>query len=239
MDQLVSYRLLDGVATIVMDDGKVNALSRQMLASVADALDRAAADGAVVVLTGRAGIFSGGFDLKVLRAGGTDAACMLEEGFELALRLLEHPAPVVIACNGHSVAMGTFLLLSGDYRIGVDGPFRIVANEVAIGLTMPWAAIEICRQRLTPSDFNRVVNLAEAYTPSDGVAAGLLDRVVGEADLLRTATTTASGMVGLDRRAHELTKRRTREAAITAVRGGLDEDRELFRSLGASSRGRP
>ena len=238
MDKLVSYRLLDGVATIVMDDGRVNALSRQMLASVVDALDRAASDGAVVVLTGRAGIFSGGFDLEVLKAGGTDAAQMLKEGFELALRLLEHPTPVVIACNGHAVAMGVFLLLSGDYRIGADGPFRIVANEVAIGLTMPWAAIEICRQRLTPSDFNRVVNLAEAYTPSDGVAAGLLDRVVGEADLLRTATTTASGMVGLDRRAHELTKRRTREAAITAVRRGLDEDRELFRSLGASSRGR-
>jgi len=237
MDPLVSYRLLDGVATIVMDDGKVNALSRQMLASVADALDRAAADGAVVVLTGRAGIFSGGFDLKVLRAGGTDAARMLEEGFELALRLLEHPAPVVIACNGHCVAMGTFLLLSGDYRVGVDGPFRIVANEVAIGLTMPWAAIEICRQRLTPSDFNRVVNLAESYSPSDGVAAGLLDRVVGEADLLPTAATTASGLAGLDRTAHEFTKRRAREAAVAAIRRGLDDDRETFRILAASGGG--
>ena len=168
MGSLVSYQLLDGVATIVMDDGKVNALSSEMLASISEALDRSVADEAAVVLTGRAGVFSGGFDLKVLTAGGPDAARMLEDGFELALRLLEHPTPVVIASNGHTVAMGVFLLLSGDYRIGVDGPFQIVANEVAIGLTMPWAAIEICRQRLTPSHFHRVVNLSEVYTPSEG-----------------------------------------------------------------------
>ena len=157
----VTYQLVDGTAMIVMDDGKANALSLEMLSALNRALDRAASDGAVVVLTGRHGIFSGGFDLKVLGAGGPDASDMLEQGFLLALRLLEHPAPVIIACNGHAVAMGIFLLLSGDYRIGVNGPFRLVANEVAIGLTMPQTAIEICRQRLAPSHFNRAVILAE------------------------------------------------------------------------------
>ena len=97
---------------------------------------------------------------------------MLEQGFLLALRLLEHPAPLIIACNGHAVAMGIFLLLSGDYRIGVNGPFRLVANEVAIGLTMPRAAIEICRQRLTPSHFNRAVILAQNYGRRRGRVSG-------------------------------------------------------------------
>jgi enoyl-CoA hydratase len=235
MSSLVSYQLLDGVATIVMDDGKANVLSSPMLGSIGEALDQSVSDRAPVVLTGRVGIFSGGFDLKVLTAGGPDAARMLEDGFELALRLLEHPAPVVVASNGHTIAMGVFLLLSGDYRIGVDGPFRIVANEVAIGMTMPRAAIEICRQRLTPSHFNRVVNLAEAYTPAEGVAAGLLDQVVGVEDLMPTATAMAQRLAGLDRKAHAATKLRSRQAALSAIRAGLEQDRAIFQQLAAAS----
>jgi enoyl-CoA hydratase len=233
MEELVSYQLAEGVATIAMDDGKVNALSPALIAALNDALDRATSDGAVVILTGRTGIFSGGFDLTTLRAGGPDAALMLEEGFRLALRLLEHPAPVIIACNGHAVAMGLFLLLSGDYLIGVDGPFRLVANEVAIGLTLPFAAIELCRQRVAPSHFIRVTGLAEAYAPADGVAAGLLDRVVDATDLLETATTVAAGLARLDRSAHTTAKARARHAAINAIRSGLTLDEPAFARVAA------
>jgi enoyl-CoA hydratase len=231
MGELVSYQLTNGVATITMDDGKANALSLAMLAAVNEALDRALADDAIIVLTGRPGIFSGGFDLKVLGVGGPDAGLMLEQGFLLALRLLEHPFPVVIACSGHAVAMASFLLLSGDYRIGVEGPYRLVANEVAIGLTMPWTAIEICRQRLAPAYFNRAVILAETFTPSDAVAAGFLDRVVASADLMETATALAEQLSGLDQRAHATTKKHARAVAIEAIRNGLSVDREFFQSL--------
>jgi enoyl-CoA hydratase len=231
VSELVSFQVTDGVATIAMDDGKANALSLPMLAALDKALDRAQSEDAIVVLTGRPGIFSGGFDLKVLGGGGPDAGLMLEQGFLLALRLLEHPDPVVIACNGHAVAMGSFLLLSADYRIGVEGRHRVVANEVAIGLTMPRAAIEICRQRLAPAHFNRAVILAEAYTPSDAVAAGFLDRVVPEADLLPVASSMAEDFAGLDRHAHATTKSLARSAAIEAIRGGLAADREIFRTL--------
>jgi enoyl-CoA hydratase len=231
MGELVSYALTDGVATIAMDDGKANALSLAMLAAINEAFDRALADEAIVVFTGRPGIFSGGFDLKVLTAGGADAAEMLEQGFLLAIRMLEHPFPVVIACNGHAVAMGSFLLLSGDYRIGVDGPYRLVANEVAIGLTMPWTAIEICRQRLTPAHFNRAMLLSEVYAPAEGVVAGFLDRVVEADDLLPAAGALAAQLSGLDRRAHAGTKLNARASAMDAIRKGLALDQEFFAIL--------
>jgi enoyl-CoA hydratase len=231
MSELVSYAVADGIATISMDDGKVNVLSLEMLAAINKAFDQAESDGAVVVFTGRSGIFSGGFDLKVLRAGGADAVSMLEQGFLLSLRMMEHPAPVVIACNGHAVAMGSFLLLSADYRIGVDGPFRVVANEVAIGLSMPWAAIEICRQRLAPAHFNRAVILAEQYSPVDAVPAGFLDKVVDASHLIETAAATATVLATLNRSAHAATKVNARATAITAIRQGLEADQDLLNGM--------
>ena len=183
MGNRVSYRCAESVARITMDDGRVNVLSLPMQAELHEALDQAEKDEAVVIMTGRMGVFSGGFDLGVLRAGGEDALRMLKGGFELAERLLSFPFPVVIACSGHAIAMALFVVLSGDYRIGVTGDARLTANEVAIGLTLPRAAIEVCRQRLAPAAFTRVALLAEPFSGQRAVEAGLLDEVVDAADL--------------------------------------------------------
>lgn len=234
MGELVTYRLEDRVATITMDDGKANVLSPAMLAALDASLDRAAADGAVVVLTGRDRILSGGFDLSVLMAGGPDAFAMLRAGFELSERLLSFPTPVVVACTGHAVAMGVFLLLSGDYSIGTAGSFKIQANEVAIGLTMPLAAVEICRNRLAPAHFNRAVVLAEAYSPDTAIAAGFLDRVVEPSELHDAAQTVAARLAELDMDAHAATKLRARGSALAAIRAGIEADDAALRAAASA-----
>ncbi|MCB0968265.1 MAG: hypothetical protein KDB37_15645, partial [Ilumatobacter sp.] len=99
---MVEYELGDGVATITMDDGRANALSPDMQESIGAALDRAAADDAAVVLAGREGRFSAGFDLSVMSAGGQAVVDMVIGGFDLSLRLLEWPRPVIVGCTGHA-----------------------------------------------------------------------------------------------------------------------------------------
>ena len=225
---MISYRLDDAIATITIDDGKVNVLSLPVLTEVNAALDRAEQDQAVVVLAGREGVFSAGFDLPVLRAGGPDALAMLRAGFETAARLLAFPRPVVIACTGHAVAMGVFLLLSGDFRVGATGPFKITANEVAIGVTMPRAAVEICRQRLTPAHFNRAVIIAETFSPADAVAAGFLDRTAEASEVHEVARGVAAQLAALDMDAHAATKRRARGRALDAIRAAIDMDMAAY-----------
>ncbi|MEN3356105.1 MAG: enoyl-CoA hydratase [Mycobacteriales bacterium] len=235
MGSLVTYRLDGPIATITMDDGKVNALSPAMLTALGAAFDRAEADGAVVVLAGRDGVFSAGFDLAVLGAGGSEVEAMVRGGFELAGRLLAFPLPVVVACTGHAVAMGVFLLLSADYRIGADGPYRITTNEVAIGLTLPRVAVEIMRQRLAPAHFNRAALLAEVYPPADAVTAGFLDRVVEPAALAAAAHDAGTRLAQLNMGAHAATKLRVRAPALAAVRAGLHADERALQAPPAAS----
>ncbi|MDX2168697.1 MAG: crotonase/enoyl-CoA hydratase family protein [Deltaproteobacteria bacterium] len=230
MDQRVTYRFENGIAEIGMDDGKANVISPAMIAELHAAFDRAQADRAVVVLSGRPGVFSGGFDLNVLRAGSDESIGMVRGGFELAERILSFPLPVVIACTGHAVAMGVFLLLSGDYRIGAGGPYRITANEVAIGLTMPLAAVEILRQRLAPSYFNRAVMIAEPFWPGTAVEAGFLDRVVEPGEVLAAARNIAESLRGLDMSAHAATKLRARQPTLRAIRAGIEADFAVARA---------
>jgi len=230
MSNLVAYELEHPICTITLDDGKVNCLSLQMIAAINGALDRAEKDHAAVVLTGREGKFSAGFDLAALGKGGSDAIDMLINGFRLAERLLAFPTPVVAACTGHALAMGSFLLLSVDYRIGIDGAHKIGANEVAIGMTMPRFGVEICRQRLAPAHFHRAVICAEIYSPAGAVEAGFLDQVIPEDELTAAARNKATALAGLNMRAHTATKLRARHDALLAVRKAIEADEADLRS---------
>jgi enoyl-CoA hydratase len=213
-----------------MDDGKMNVLSIDTFAQLNDAFDRAKSDRAVVVLTGREGAFSAGFDMRILAAGGPEAHRMVRMGFELAERILAFPAPVVVACTGHAIAMGVFLVLAGDYRVGAAGAYKIGANEVAIGITMPFFGVEMCRQRLAPTHFQRAVINAEFYRPDDAVAAGFLDRVVPAAELPDVARSIATGLARLNADVHTASKLRARDHALKAIRAAIEADAVAFQA---------
>jgi enoyl-CoA hydratase len=235
MAPLVTYETEDSIATITMDDGKKNVLSPAMFAALNAAFDRAASERAVVILTGREGVFSAGFDVRVLSAGGRDASDMVRTGFELAERILSFPTPVVVAWTGHALAMGVFLVLSGDYRVGALGAHKIGANEVAIGITMPFFGVEICRQRLAPAHFHRAVVTAEIYAPEDAVAAGFLDRVVPAAELREVTRSVAARLAKLDPHAHAASKLRARDQALKAIRAAIETDAASFAGLFAAA----
>ncbi len=128
--------------------------------------------------------------------------------------------------------MGVFLLQCGDYRIGVAGNFKYSANEVAIGMTMPWSTIEILRQRLTPAALSRAVLLAETFTPTNGVENGLIDRVVAtEVELLPVALEIAKSFLALNAAAHAASKHRLRSEVLAAIRDGLAKDNEGWKKL--------
>ena len=222
--EFVQYQLQSNVATIRIDDGKRNALAPQVLREINKALDQAESDGAVVILTGRDSVFSAGFDLKVMKRGGVNALRMLRAGYALTARGLAYPHPGIVACNGHSLAMGVFLMLSADYVIGSRGDFKIAANEVAIGMTMPRVAAAVLRNRLSPSAYQRAVTLAEYFNVDAALSAGFFDELVDPADLQARADACAEKHKELDPQAHRISKRRIRAVLIRKIRFSIPLD---------------
>jgi enoyl-CoA hydratase len=219
MSPYTSYELADGIATIAMDDGKANALSPAMLAELNAAFDRAEADGAIVLLTGRERTFSGGFDLRTEPAGWP---AMVADGARLAERILSFPHPVLAACNGNAVAMGAFLLLACDVRVGAAGAFKLGLNEVALGLTVPRFGIALAQHRLARPYADRCLLTGALLDPEEACAAGFLDRVVAPERLRDEATAAASALAAIDRAAHANTKLYARERVLAGVRDGIE-----------------
>ena len=226
MSELITYHLEDGIATLTLSNGKVNAISPDVIAAFNAALDRATEDRAVVIVTGQPGILSGGYDLKVMTASPQSAISLVTAGSTLARRMLSHPFPIIVACPGHAVAKGAFILLSADYRIGVEGPFSIGLNEVQIGMTMHHAGIELARDRLRRAAFHRSVINAEMFDPVSAVDAGFLDKVVPAEQLQEAALTAARQLKKINMNAHKHTKLKVRKALLETLDDAIIRDQE-------------
>ena len=227
MSELVSCQLNDGIATMTLNNGKVNAFTHELIADFHRALDLAEAAGAVVIVTGQPGILSGGYDLKIMMSGPQNAIDLVASGSQLARRMLAHPQPIIVACSGHAMAKGAFLLLSADYRIGADGAFNIGLNEVKIGMTMHHVGITLARDRLTKPAFQRAVNNAEIFTPQGAVVAGFLDLVVPAEQLLPAAYQVADQLKKLNMTAHRNTKLKVRRDLLDALDAAMAIDRTV------------
>ncbi len=223
----VRHTLDDAIALIELDDGKVNVLTHEVIAALGEALDASEQAGVrAVVLAGRTGCFSAGFDLAVIREGPRSAVELLLAGGDLAIRLFSFPAPVVLAVTGHALAMGAVLCCSADVRIGADGDFKLGLNEVAIGIPVPEVAVELARERLSHRHWVRAVCQAEIYSPSTAVEAGYLDRVVPAESVVEEAVAAARALAAaLDPTAYRTTKLWLRGASVDRLRRHVSEAR--------------
>jgi len=215
--QAINVNTEDGISIIALNNGKVNAISPQAINEINAALDEAEKTESVVIITGQAGMFSAGYDLKTMKESPEAAISLVTAGSTLARRMLSFPLPIIAACSGHAVAKGGFLLLSSDYRIGIEGNFKIGLNEVAIGMTMHHAGIEIARNRIPINFLNRSVINAEMFDPQTAVQAGFLDTVVKAEDLLTVAKAQANHMKTLNMKAFRQTKLKERKASLAAL----------------------
>ncbi len=225
---LVKTETRGDVLVVQMDDGKANALSPKMLEALDQAFAAAESDAKALVLTGRAGRFSAGFDLKHMMAGPESARALVRRGAEVLMRLYGHPQPVVAACTGHALAGGALLLLCADVRVGAQGEFKLGLSEVSIGMPLPILAHELARDRLERRHFLAATLFAAQYAPDRAVDVGYLDRVVDPAEVVASASEQAQQLAKLPPVPFKLTKRSLRKRTVEHILTTLDDNIREF-----------
>ncbi len=179
---MYTHTKTDSAHFVTMDDGKVNALNKSKLDSLVATLSECAADQIPVVIRGRKGIWSAGFDLKGFAAGPEIALAQLQAGKDAILAILRHPAPVLTVCEGHAYPMGAFLMLAADHSIGIEGAFVTGMNESAIGMALPNYPMILSAARLNASG-RKAVATARMFSPQEAREVGYFDDVTAPDDL--------------------------------------------------------
>ena len=209
------------VAVLTLDDGKANVVGYDFIEAVNAALDRSTSDAQAIVLAGRAGMFSGGFDLKEIQKGPEAAAALVDKGARMLLRLFTHPQPVIAAATGHAIAAGAFTLLAADTRWAATGDYKFGLNETAIGMSLPVFGIQLATARLSRRHLTQAVTQATIYDTTQALDVGYLDAVKDAESLLDDAIAEAHRLGDFDTESYSANKRRWRAPYIEAIEASL------------------
>ena len=206
-EKLATLNKDGNISTITLDDGKANVFSSKMSQDINQCLDEVATEEGCLIITGKEGMFSAGLDLKTIQSGDTDKIIeMSTAAFKLLARIFSFPRPVIAACSGHGIALGTFLLCCCDYRIGVKGDFMIGANEMRTNMVIPDPILELIKFRVAQSHKYRAILGAEMYSIDKALEAGLLDEIVSPDDLEKTVNEKAKDLATMGHPSYTMTK---------------------------------
>jgi len=221
----MQYELMaGGIAKISLDNGKVNAISELLAQELIQALDRAEKQADAVVLCGHPAIFSAGFDLKVVEQGVDACSDMILKGFALLEKLYSFPLPVIVACEGHAIGMGVFLLLAADYRIGANGNYTLRLPETEIGMAFPPILKLIAMAQIDARHHSQAIVQSRAYEPVTAATIGMLDELVERKNVVEKAIEKAIELSKLPARQYKVNKLNVRAVEIAKIRESRSEN---------------
>ena len=223
-DKIATLKKEGNVSIITLDDGKANVFSPEMSHQINECLDQVATEEGCLIITGKEGMFSGGLDLKIIQSGDIERIQeMSSKAFKLLARIFSFPRPVIAACSGHAVALGTFLLCCCDYRIGVKGEFMLGANEMRTNMVIPIPILELIKFRVSNTHKYRAVLGAEMYKLEDSISAGLIDEVVDQDLLMTTVTEKAKDLATMGHPSYSMTKELFIAEPMSKINAAMEE----------------
>ena len=223
-DPIATLSQENDISIIKLDDGKANAFSYEMLSQVNELLAKVPRDSGALVITGREGLFSGGFDLKTLATGDMEKITkMVHSGYRLLLELFSFDRPIVAAVSGHSIALGLFVTCSADYRIAIDGKYVCQANEVRNNMDIPTQIMEILKARVNKKYFYSAVYHSDAYSVYDSIEVGYIEEVVPADQFMQRAMEKAKELATVPHPFYANTKKSAQDDVRQKISDAIDK----------------
>ncbi len=227
-DPIATLTQDNDISIIKLDDGKANAFSYDMLTQVNELLAKVPRDSGALVITGRDGLFSGGFDLKTLAAGDMEKITkMVQLGYRLLLELYSFDRPIIAAVSGHSIALGLFVTCSADYRVAIDGKYICQANEVRNNMDIPTQIMEILRARVNKNYFYPAVFHSDAYSVQDSIEVGFIDEVVPQTEFMDRVMEKAKELATLPHPFYANTKKSAQDDVRLKISDAIEKYENL------------
>lgn len=218
----------DQVATVTLDRPPVNALNLELLTGLRDLLPRLRApDVRAVVLRSAGTTFSAGLDL--VEIGGyseAEAAAFSEVFDEMMIGWFSLEIPMVAAICGHAIAGGLVLAALADFRLGAEGRGKLGLTEILVGVPFPASALTPVVSAFPSAVLPELLYRGTTFSMAEGLAQGLLHRLVAPLDLDAEALALARELGGRTRAGFSGTKRGLRAPALANLHAARPDGRD-------------
>jgi enoyl-CoA hydratase len=226
-DLVLLERHADGVATVTLNNPKVNALSLAVLGELRAVAETLTADppGAVVV-TGGERLFAAGADISEF--GGRDEAAVIGAAFHSALDAVAAiPRLVIAAVSGYALGGGCELALACDYRVAGE---RAVFGqpEILLGIVPGGGGTQRLPRLIGPSRAKEMMITGRQVRAEEALRIGLADEVVPGDVLHERAHALAAEVARGALAAQALVKRAVDSGLDVPLSAGLALERDVF-----------
>ena len=208
MTQDLLETIANGIATLTMNRPQSrNALTREMLAALAEALPRLATDPSVrlVVLTGAGNAFCSGGDVKSFAksAAGAPAAMSFDQKvtdlrarMDVSRWLHDMPKPTLAVIPGPAAGAGLSLALACDMRIAADDA-KLTTAFSKIGLSGDFGGSYFLNHLVGAAKAREMYFTGEVLRGDEAQKIGLVNRAVPAAQLAEAARAWATELAAL------------------------------------------
>lgn len=187
----------NGITTLTLNRGKVNALNVELVSQLEARLRDLEADNgtAAVILTGAGKFLSFGFDIpEFLSFTKQQFTDYLTSFTDLYTYLFLYPKPVVAALNGHAMAGGCMLALACDRRVMIASNARIALNEIGFGSSVFAGSTEMLRFLVGNANATAVLYSGAMYQTDEAKKLGLIEQVATEDTFLIAVADAATAL---------------------------------------------